>query len=1254
MAPSEKSPLTGSSDGAVTGGGTFEPSEGLSTAEALKRLKEDGPNMLEAGATPSFFIIFVTQLKNIIFLLTVVAAALSWAMGDQVKTIVLLSIVSFVCLMNALGEWSGQDPGAALREQMGKEPVTVMRDGQEVQLAMRELVVGDVVKMKMGEIVPADILLTNVEDMQTNEAMLTGEPTEQVKTTTHEIKNPADQEAFPKNMAFSGTSVVCGRGTGEVVATGMRTQVGLIAKRLKDDTSPTETGALNPLQQSINFLGVAIGCICCVVIVLATSVSYYTGYQNPSAPCADDDDTCLLLSSISRGLLMAVSIIPHGLPFVVMVMLQVGSREMSLRNAMVTRRSAVDYLGATSVICTDKTGTLTQGKMTAKSLIGLVRQSNKAEKATNSQVDFYPLGGLSPNGGLFKAAALSQEAKKRMDAKWDVHQTRQVFAEPGLVDLAAQGATNDIDALLAQAHLTIGYLNCHATRLLRNEETGAWATLGNMTEAAVKVAAAKGGLWDQPGDGRKPLAMTYPRSTDLEVPFTSKRKMMATIHALSPDSMLSTIKFPSEATHCAILKGAPDRLMSRLNFVLALEDDGLVTKLVVPGGKISQEERASLQAHNDALANQALRSLMVVICPLGSTEIDALSKAASAEERLELLLEMPRLCFMSMWGIYDPPRTTVPGSILECHTAGIRVIMVTGDQRPTAMAIGKQVNIIQKDQDPIEASAWCKDMQVCSYAAPVSHRLLRKLSASSAAMLEEETGTASPQIFQETRTPGGRMITHDLSVYDKRQAGQDSHEPQYKSVKDLAEMTARVTVWARAQPTDKVALVESLIHQGHIVAMTGDGVNDAPALKRADAGVAMGISGTAVSKNAADLILMDDNFSTIVAAVKEGRRIYNNTQKYVTFNLSIKAGECICLMAAIVMGIPMPIRGLQLLLNLLVTHILPPLSLAFEPPEDYLMRVPPRTVKGDILVTRTMWLFRWLPFIICFPAVVLCCLVLGVWTATGFVNSNALIGSSRITRVAEGRVACEYAGFLDTVGEFIDDLEPFHCLCHAHLDGDFWSKKPRHIDQWGRVVSDEEIAEALNRWTGDTGDLFDVENTPWFAGTSTFVEPCADHRGVERWCWKGGYAGAADAPRLPQGSNCAAYGAQIGQTMSYMVIHLGEILTLCSFRTDGFFAFHLTTNPIYLGFLVFNLIMLAVFIYVPSVSGVLGLTPLTVPRVLTALVFALILVTLNECVKIVYRNRIAAENAVLGPIALERSLGVSAGAKGDKPAEDKV
>jgi magnesium-transporting ATPase (P-type) len=1460
MAASETTSLvSASATSTAIGGGTFDQAYGLSSTKAAELLKQDGPNVLQGAATESFLQILITQMRNMIFLLTSCAAAASWAMGDEVKAVVLIAMVFVVCFINAVGEYSGQDPGAALRKEMEMEPVTTIRDGREVGVPTSELVVGDVVTVGMGNMVPADILVLESLDLQTNEAALTGEPNEQHKTSE---PPKAQIVGLQPNMLYSGTSIVCGKGTGEVVATGMRTEIGLVAHLLEDGSK----AAVNPLQESINFLGAVIAAICLVVIVIATLASYLTGYQNPITPCSDDDDLCLLLSSLNRGILMAVSLIPHGLPFVVMVMLRVGSKEMAARNAVVTRRTSVDYLGATSVICTDKTGTLTQGKMTAQLLTSLIRCSTDQSRTyplptTESHLEFYPLRGLTPNGGVFESGKLTPEAKSRMDEKKkDMRRASdaQMFSEPGLPDLRDPVAAQDrLEAKLLQAHLASGFLNCYATKLI--EDNGIWSACGNMTEAAVKVAAAKGGFWDE-GDGPGArLYATCARNPDLEVPFTSKRKMMATVHALPQDKQVASMTFQEGDTHFAIVKGAPDKLLPRLRSVMSegllkaepaaistgknpnvkhvffdfdltisvihvfkqvagwepgvqpphascergqihrimelnaagkwsymtqtgtvtvvplgtaggcswtaaalggsnrvqslrlffskLKDRGvkltIITKgnvgavrcllaqenlldmfeevfgmigesgypmndydhdhqevseyegtlnaqlkgrkadliktlmfskglsgdeallveddpaevksvqglckgffisarkgmtdsemasilqmapaafagedrrspsaldtimLFVPGKNISDADRTKIEARNADLASKALRSLLVAICPLSAAEFVQLQQAPGADERLELLVSS-RLCFISLWGIYDPPRPAVPGSVRECHGAGIRVVMVTGDQYPTAVAIGKQVNIIDDTMDPKESAALCSELHVSHKPVHVSQDLRKRLSQKTLERLDS---------FQ-TPDPAGSVREED----EKRQTSKQIHNTEYKSQDELARITSKVNVWARAQPMDKVELVRSLLLQRYITAMTGDGVNDAPALQLASAGVAMGISGTAVAKNASDLILMDDDFSTIVAAIREGRRIYSNTQKYVTFNLSVKAGECICLMSAIVTGLPMPIRGLQLLFNLIVTHILPPLSLAWEKPEAYLMQVPPRDVKADFLVSRVLWLFRWLPFILSMPFLVTCCVTLGVWSNTGFFTAYSLIGSSRTIALEQGQVACEIAGVLNSENRFIEDSMPFHCLCHSRPHGNPFSA-PEVVEQWGRIIDPVQMSQAFDRWTGSTGDLFMQENTPWHDGREALLKRCEDRRGVERWCWRNELP--EGRPWLPGSQHCAAYGAQLGQSMAYTTIHLGEILTLLTFRTDDSFILHTFTNVVYTSFFVFNISMLAAFLYVPAITALLQLAPLSLWRLVIAISFAICLAFVNELVKILYRVQLQAHN----------------------------
>jgi len=664
---------------------------------------------------------------------------------------------------------------------------------------------------------------------------------------------------------------------------------------------------------------------------------------------------------------------------------------------------------------------------------------------------------------------------------------------------------------------------------------------------------------------------------------------------LPPGGLFSVLNLGADVTHIAILKGAPDKVLPKLGGG-ALSDTG--GGLSISKGGLSVAEKGEIEAENTALAHQALRSLLLAVAPLTDANLQRLKSAETAENRLDIILSLA--VPLSLYGIFDPPRTTVPPSVNECHLAGIQVVMITGDQAPTAAAIGRQVNILHPDDDPQTRVQTCSVM----YYKPEQRRELKR----------------------------------QYSVHDER-SEVDKHETEYISPDELDEITSHARCWARAQPTDKVAIVDSLTHQGHIVSMTGDGVNDAPALKRASVGVAMGISGTAVAQSASDLILLDDNFSTIVAAIKEGRKIYCNVQKYVLFNLSIKGSECTCLLCAILLDMPMPIQGLQLLANLICTHIIPTLALAWEREETYMMKRPPRETKGDWIISRVQWGFRWFPFICVFAACVLTVTYWGVWMHVGYVATYQIIGVSRVGWVEQNKAACEFSGRPGPEGSFIEDGAPFHCKCFVRDHP--WSE-PRTVHQWGIPGGGSERLDAIfDPATGSTGDLYNEENTPWKDGRSAILEPCDDGRGNERWCWQKKYAEMSfeEKPLLDDSRHCSSWGTMRGQTMGYATIHMGEILALFTYRRDDFTLTWFFTNPIFVGMLVFNLTMLAIFIYVPAVAWALELVPLPFSLMLMVICAALLIANLNELIKVVYRYMLAKENARLELSAYHRARG---------------
>jgi magnesium-transporting ATPase (P-type) len=688
-----------------------------------------------------------------------------------------------------------------------------------------------------------------------------------------------------------------------------------------------------------------------------------------------------------------------------------------------------------------------------------------------------------------------------------------------------------------------------------------------MSEAALKAAAAKARMRDV---GGAPLP-AYERVRELEIPFTSSRKMAATVHKLPGGGRFEALHLGEDVGHVGIVKGAPDKLLCRLGGGVLLQLSG--EALGISSEALSEAEREAMEAENHFFACDALRSLLIALVPVDGRLLRRLQGAEGADERVELMLGSA--VFLGIFGIYDPPRTSVPPSVAECHKAGIRVVMITGDQQATAAAIGRQVSILFPDDEPSERVRTCSALPVKAV---------------------EAAGAAAPPVKLHQK------LRHTLDEDDAT----------------ILSMVAQTRCWARAQPTDKVSIIDSLFQMGHIASMTGDGVNDAPALKRAAIGVAMGIQGTAVAQQASDIILADDNFSTIVAAIREGRKIYANVQKYVLFNLSIKAGECTCLLAAIVLDMPLPISGLQLLLNLITTHIIPTFSLAFEESEEYTMRIPPRNTKRDWILYRTQWVFRWLPFVASMALCVLSCTRLSTWVNAGYTATWQLVGTSRVGYVDSDIAACEFAGhYRSDMLDFIEDESPFHCKCFRRQSP--WAD-PVTIEQWGRSGEEQILEEVFDPWTGSTGTVYDRQNTPFKDGRDAMVEPCEDKRGLKRWCWRYHGVSMKDRPILDRSRHCAAFGTRRGQTMGYVTIHLGEILALLAYRRDDFSLPWLFSNRVYVGMLLFNLSMLLAFLYAPPIAGLSGLLPLPPARLAVSMCFAVLLFFLIELSKVVYRS----------------------------------
>ncbi|OEH74329.1 hypothetical protein cyc_04291 [Cyclospora cayetanensis] len=998
--------------------------------------------MLDKGGRDPIWKIFISQFRSPVVSLLLIAAVASLVMQEWVEGAAILIIVTLNACLATYMENSGMfssrkkaeaDSGEAEKRlggrigghleggggkqgvQSGRQTLVsgkrhpstalaklasmaaplccVLRDGEEKQLPAEEVVPGDVVLLRTGNNVAADMRCIEVTELKTNEALLTGRralhlaqlsicllymancaPGESEDVT--KTVAAADGDApFATNLCFASTIVTNGSGRCLVFATGMETQVGRIATQLKKAGAASR---LTPLQRGLNRLGGLIGIIAICVLVVIVVVAVLTGYRDPAHP---DSDPIFTIVLVAVG--FAVSSIPEGLPMVVTICLSLGARDMVKRKANVRKLPAVETLGCCSVICSDKTGTLTEGKMTATHVVTFCRGSilTDADKRTAKTLAVYPTKGYDPHGGIFDEALLTQEKKNTLTA---LH-GQGAFESFGKVltnyaSAATAAETSSLGAptaeaaaaVRARALLLAAFLNSHCTKLEQDVKSKQWTTSGNMSEGALVVLAAKAGI-------NADCHATHAREASLEVPFNSGRKMAMSVHALPIKDCFAGIDLHSrgvEYTHVAIVKGAPDRLAPHLGVSL-VESGGRCG--LAADSPLSAAELEEIGAANAALSSAALRVLTVAFRPLTAEMIEKLRACAGADERLKTVVEEPAksLSVLGLIGSLDPPRAGVRDAVAECHEAGVRVVMITGDQLPTACAIAREIGILSDKDDVAQRSVMC-------------------------AVLHENDDPTLP----------------------------------YKPIEVLDPLVDGVRVFARAQPEDKFWLVSSLQRLGHTVAMTGDGVNDAPALKAADIGVAMGIAGTDVAKGAAEMILLDDNFCTIVAAVEEGRKIYGNIQKFVCFLLGTNIGEIIYLTIAIAASMPLPLEALQVLFLNLMSDGCPAVALAKEPPDGNNMSVPPRNRKQPIM-TRDWWLFGNVPHTIFEAACVLFSLAMGLYLCTGSVllkdltnqcervtviDSNGAESTLRYFCAAhEYRVTRDYTGWVTNI-DFFDPI----------------------------------------------------------------------------------------------------------------------------------------------------------------------------------------------------------------------------------------
>jgi Ca2+-transporting ATPase len=746
-----------------------DAAQGLSTGEAAERLAHDGPNELRKGETISPLTILIGQFSSLVIWVLIGAALVSAVLGELIDGTAILAIVLLNAVIGFFQEYRAERAAAALAR-LTAPRAKVIRDGRAAVIPANAVVHGDLLLLEAGDLVAADARLVEAASFRVNEAPLTGESQPVDKQTG--LCPPATPLADRTNMIFLGTSIVGGSGRALVVATGMDTEVGHIAELLHTATSD-ET----PLQQRLDLVARRLLWACLGIVVLVFALGFLRSIALFE----------LFLGAVS----LAVAAIPEGLPAIVTVALALGMQRMARRNALVRRLPAVETLGCAQVVCSDKTGTLTVGEMTARKLV-------TSDRIFSVSGEGYTIEGTFFADGAERAAA----------------------EDAPLVDLLrAAAACNDAEV---------------------GQRDGRPAIVGDPTEGALLVVAAKGGMTRESIESEMPRLHT--------IPFDSDRKRMTIIRS-------------RRERPWAFVKGAPEVILDRCTHIRT--DRGVEA--------LTESNRARMLQANALLANEALRLLAVAERSLDKFPISAGVTPGDDEVEQQLTL-------LGLIGLQDPPRAEAREAIKRCKRAGIRTVMITGDHPDTARAIARELGMLEHDDEA--------------------------LSGTELELMNDEV---------------------------------------------LSQRVRKISVYARVTAEHKLRIVRAWKSQGAVVAMTGDGVNDAPALKEASIGVAMGISGTEVTKEAADLIIADDNFASIVAAVEEGRGIYDNIAKTLGYLLAGNAGELTVMLVAGLVGWPLPLLPIQLLWINLVTDGLPALALATDPIDPGVLTRPPRRQDAQLI-----------------------------------------------------------------------------------------------------------------------------------------------------------------------------------------------------------------------------------------------------------------------------------------------------------------
>lgn len=719
---------------------TFQTNEktGLCEEEAQKRLQQYGKNILEEKKKENIVIRFLKQFQDFMIIILIIAAIISAIVAkcegteDYLDSIIIIAIVVVNAIMGLIQEAKAEKALEALKN-MTAPVAKVKREGKIITIKTEEVVPGDIILLESGNYVPADARIIQCSHLKVEESNLTGEnlPVEKTNQIIEENNIPIGDM---KNIVHASTTIVNGHGEAIVTETGMNTKVGKIAKQITENEAPQ-----TPIQKKLAEVGKTLGIGCLLICAAIFIIGIFKKIP--------------ILEMFMTSVGLAVAAIPEGLPAIVTIMLSIGVTKMAKKNSIIRKLPAVETLGSSNVICSDKTGTLTQNKMQV------------VKNYTTGQTDEY----------LLQLACMCTDCEIIVE-----NEKKKVQGEP--------------------------------------------------TEIAIVEAALSQNIQ------KKQLYKAMPRIKD--IPFDSNRKMMTTIHKIG-------------SQYIAITKGAPDVLLEKCQYY----DNGKENV------RLDRDKKEQIIQNNEIMAEHALRVIAVAYRILKTIQ-------PNIEENLT---------FVGLIGMIDPPREGVKEAVAKCKKAGIKTVMITGDQISTAKAIAQELGILR------------------------------------------------PQ---------------DLAMTGKELDSIDDHT--------LKRNIMKYSVFARVSPEHKVRIVKAFQNTGAVVAMTGDGVNDAPALKNADIGIAMGKNGTDVAKNAADMILADDNFVTIVEAVKQGRGIFENIRKAIHFLIATNIGEIVTIFMGLVLGLKTPLLAIQLLWINLVTDSFPAIALGLEPAEEENMRKKPRDAKKSI------------------------------------------------------------------------------------------------------------------------------------------------------------------------------------------------------------------------------------------------------------------------------------------------------------------